>query len=478
MARKHKANIKDGIDRRDVGYYSTPNFVAKYLAEEMLRLNPDGCLVLDPAIGKEELTEHFSKVGKTVVGYDIIRYKTSYQCSFDQRDFIETYIEGSVRDDYDYIIMNPPYNCHEHESIANHKAMLKRHFHIGVFNTYALFLSAVIDIAKDGSLIGAIVPDAILSAVSYQALRNKIFTECSILQLLLCPDDLFHSQLANSSTCILILKKGKCHQGEVLTANRSPNKEQFQTTLRLRQFKTVQFNDIVLKLGKSYKIFTVGVPSEIVSLFTRYPKLGDIYKCGGGVSTGNDSQFTSPIESPEFSIPFFSNPASQKFNAEPNSYLSDRFLKQSRGRRNFIIRNRRYLNHEGIVCSSVGKRFSTAYLPATGVHGVNATIWPPSENIDWLLAYLNSSLATYRMKAVIARGNMTTIGNVSSLPMPDFSAFEKNVLANMSCAIRDHRANTDKAINEIDKIVFENLHLSDEIRQNITDFCLDIAHSV
>ena len=32
--------MENGIDKREVGYYSTPSFVAKYLTHEMLSINP------------------------------------------------------------------------------------------------------------------------------------------------------------------------------------------------------------------------------------------------------------------------------------------------------------------------------------------------------------------------------------------------------------------------------------------------------
>ncbi|WP_051530771.1 hypothetical protein [Prevotella dentasini] len=60
MARKVKTLInQEGIDRREVGYYSTPNFIAEYLTNEMLSINPYGLNVLDPATGKEELLKYF-----------------------------------------------------------------------------------------------------------------------------------------------------------------------------------------------------------------------------------------------------------------------------------------------------------------------------------------------------------------------------------------------------------------------------------
>ena len=65
MARKVKVLLDDnGVDKRESGYYSTPDFIAKYLTYEMLKINPNGESVLDPAVGKEELLHYFKKEGK------------------------------------------------------------------------------------------------------------------------------------------------------------------------------------------------------------------------------------------------------------------------------------------------------------------------------------------------------------------------------------------------------------------------------
>ena len=89
MARKIKTLIgEDGIDRREVGYYSTPDFVAQYITEEMLALNPNGNRVLDPATGKEELLPYFYNAGKEIDSFDIIDYGNHIYSQFQCADFI------------------------------------------------------------------------------------------------------------------------------------------------------------------------------------------------------------------------------------------------------------------------------------------------------------------------------------------------------------------------------------------------------
>ena len=93
MARKVKTIIENGIDKREVGYYSTPSFIAKYLTQEMLSINPSGDLVLDPAVGKEELLEEFYNAGKSIESYDIIKHCDYKMSKFCQKNFIEVYAD-------------------------------------------------------------------------------------------------------------------------------------------------------------------------------------------------------------------------------------------------------------------------------------------------------------------------------------------------------------------------------------------------
>ena len=76
MGRFEKILINsNGIDKRDSGYYSTPNFISEYLSSELLRLNPFGRKVLDPAVGDEELLKTFFIHGKYIDSFEkIITY--------------------------------------------------------------------------------------------------------------------------------------------------------------------------------------------------------------------------------------------------------------------------------------------------------------------------------------------------------------------------------------------------------------------
>lgn len=481
MARKVKHVLDNGIDKREIGYYSTPDFIAQYLTEELLKINPKGSFVLDPAVGKEELLVNFFLAGKKIDSYDIVDFHCHKYSKFTQKDFIEVYKDfkaqhqGNSVTKYDYIIANPPYNCHEVSYIRNNKSSLKKLFEVGVYNMYSLYLSAIIDMAKEGCLIGVIISDSFLTATYHSKLREKIFNTCSIHQLILCPTDLFWTQKADVRTCILILQKGTQYQSKIKIADRCSGVEEFKNILKNRNLKEVDLCSI--KLGHGAQIL-VDVDPSIVNLFSAYPALGSLYKCVTCISTGNDSIYLSMTPKKGYTTPFYKNPASRKFIASEDAYLIDDYLNISKKDKNFMVRNKDLIGKEGIACSSMGLPFSAVYLPHDAVTGVNATIFPPSEDINWLLAFLNSSLVTYLIRGVLIRSNMVTSGYVSSLPIINFSQQEKDLLANISMNARCGNLDTKEAVNAIDKIIASKRIFPKNVYTHIKTFCKNLGKSV
>ena len=483
MARKVKQVIEQGIDKREVGYYSTPDFVAKYLTEEMLRINPHGKFVLDPAVGKEELLAYFYSAGKEIDSYDIIDYQCHNYSHFTKKDFIEVYKEfkadsffgGEPDTKYDYIIANPPYNCHEVSYIRDNKAQLKKLFEVGVYNMYSMYLSAIIDMAKEGCLIGVIISDSFLTAAYHSKLREKIFSTCSIHQLILCPTKLFWSQKADVRTCILILQKGIKFQSTIKLSDRCSSIEEFRDKLNKQDLKEVNLRSI--KLGCGSQIL-VDVDSSIINLFRVYPSLGSLYRCVTCISTGNDSKYLVAKPQKGYTIPFYKNPASRKFIAIEDAYLIDDFLNIHQWDKNFMVRNKDLLGKEGIACSSMGLPFSAVYLPCNAVTGVNPTIFPPVEDIDWLLAFLNSSLVTYLVRGVLIRSNMVTSGYVSSLPIISFSKNEKKSLAHISFEARNGILTSKEAVEAVDEVIYSKGILPEYVYTHIKYFCQNLGKTV
>jgi len=490
MGRSEKNVIScDGYDRRDFGYYSTPDYIANFMTDIMLNIKPEGKFVLDPAVGKEELLNKFHKIGKKIDSFDVYDYGNYNLSNFQQIDFINYYcdlksniiLNQKIDLKYDYYIVNPPYNCHEIDYIRENKKRLNGLFDdVGTHNMYSMFLSALIDCAHDDALIGIITLDSFLTAKMHEGLRNKIVNQCSIHYLILCPTDLFWDQKADVRTCIMILQKGKKNQGTVYVSNRPTDRNNLKNILENKDFLEMSVDDIILKNEIDFNEFIIGCPKKIKSLF-EYPRIGEIFNCVTGISTGNDAKYISKEKKGNYSIPFYKNPGTRRFYTTPDGYLPDNFLEIDKQVKNFMVRNKKLLFQEGITCSSMGVSFGACYLPPNSTYGVNANIICKNSDIWWLLSYLNSSLVSYIVRSCLIRSNMITSGYVSRIPVPPFSNLIKDKLSQISKDAFEKkvkRNETQEYINKIDKIIFDYLNLEEGITNEINYFTHNLLKAV
>jgi len=481
--------IENGLDRRELGYYSTPSFISTFMTKKMLDINPNGKIALDPCVGKEEMIKEFYNSNIEIDGIDIHNHGDHFYCNFIEDDFIDFYkrnkigllFDQKINLEYDYYIANPPYNCHEVDYIRNNKKGLNNVFgSIGVHNMYSMFTSAIIDSAKDGALISIITADSFLTARMHNPLRNQILEECSIHYLILCPTDLFWEQKADVRTCIMILQKGKKYQKQIKTLNRPKNKEDLKTKLEEETFIETELENIVSISGENQFEFVIDIPTEIQDLF-KSPRIGEKFKCITGISTGSDSKYISKEKKEGFEIPFYKNPGTRKFFCEQDGYLTNDYLKLDKEIKNFMVRNKSFMLKEGITCSSMGLPFGACYLPEGSTYGVNANIFCDKKDIWWLLAYLNSSLVTYIVRGVLIRSNMITSGYVSKIPVIELSEKVKDSLELIAKAAYDEKIAPKEAcrfVKKIDEILFKELKLSKETVTDIIHFASNLQSRV
>lgn len=471
-----------GLDRRETGYYSTPAFVADFIASTLLRLNAHGCQVFDPCVGKGELVAPFlRRDGFSVAGIDVLDLAPPSEIDFKLSDFLKFYEEQrrhsilgmSIDLPYDYYVANPPYNCHEVEYVRANKATLGALFgKIGVLNMYSMFLTAMIDCAKDGALLGVITLDSFLTAHGHAALRAHILQNCAVHHVILSPTDLFRDQGADVRTCILILQKGRQYQGEIQVLNRPLSTDDFITALAEEKFVKSSLNQLLLDGAKDNSEFLIGVPAEIREMF-EWPRLGELFPCVTGISTGNDSAYLSKKATVDFSVPFYKNPATRRFYSPPDAFLRNDFMELDKRIPNFMVRNKHLLFKPGITCSSMGVAFGAAYLPEGSTYGVNANIITSEEDTWWLLGYLNSHLVTYFVRAILNRSNMITAGYVSRIPVAPLVARAKERLAAVAREAFERQVRPDESqqyVNVINSVIDEEVGLSDAVRSTILSF--------
>lgn len=474
---------EEGIDRRDAGYYSSPDFVARFFCDEMRCINPAGTTVFDPCVGKEELLEPFIREGLRAEGFDCRMYLPAYRSLFRQIDFLEFFREHMQRNEpaleADFIVANPPYNCHETNYIRDNKPWLRKLFaETGVANMYSMFISALLDLAKPGAVIGLLSFDSFLTAGAHARLRAKILRQCRVHHLILCPTDLFRSQGADVRTCLMILeKKASAPFDAVSISNRPRDVNSFKEILRRKQFKRVSLGDTVLSGALDASEFVIDCPEDVLRLF-QFARLNSYAQVITGISTGNDGMYLRADSTAGHNVPFYKNPGSRKFYCSPDAYLPSDFQVIAEGVPNFIVRNRGLLFRSGIICSSMGVKFGACYLPAGGTFGVNSGVFCDESSLWWLLAYLNSSLVHYLVRGVLLRTNMITSGYVARIPVVPFDEESKQLLANLArkaYELEQKGGSGSPMQLEIDRLVLEKSGLSSGSREIIDNFCKDIV---
>ena len=474
-----RCNVENSlIDKREIGFYKTPDFVAKYMTSRLKSIAL-GNKVLDPCCGEEDLVNFFLDEGYCVKGIDIVKYKNNYRCDFEKNNFINYYSNLEGEEDFDIYIANPPYNCHEVSFIQeNREALLKAFGDVGIHNMYSLFISAMIDMAKEGAVIGIICSDSFLTAKNHKNLRRKIINNCAIHEITLCPKRLFNSQGADVKTCIMLLQKNKKYQKGIKLNSRPETISHFKRILNNDNQKEYSLNDIILNNDKDNLEFIIECPEKIRNLFNN-SRIGDYFKCITGISTGNDNKYLSKEKDDIFTIPFYKNPGKDKFYTEKILFLHKDYIEISKVDNNFKVRNKTLINKGGITCSSMGVIFSACKLPYNSTFGVNPNIICEESDSWWLLAYLNSSVIAYIVRSILIRGNMITSGYVSRIPMLNFTKDEKEKLTEISKEAYVNRKNNidiEDNLKSIDYILYEKLNLNVQEIELIENFNKNIIN--
>ena len=478
---RHRKIVRneDGLDRRQTGFYRTPAFVADFVAATVAELNPQAASVFDPCIGDGAFVRPFLKRGYMVSGIDVLEFPLPDGIYFQKTDFLDLYRlrkqstmnEGTQPLPQDVVVLNPPYNCHENDYIRSHKDLLSSLFtDVGVLNMYSLFITAIIELVKPGTIIGILTLDSFFTAKAHAALRRKILSNCALHYLLLAPTDLFLSQGADVRTCLMILQKGREHQHEVCVLNRPHSTDDFKLSLEQGQFPCANISNIVLSGEQDNNEFIVGVPGEIRSLLEE-ERLGERFRCFTGISTGSDRHYLRPTPESGHSVPFYKNPGRRKFFCEPDAYLPDNYIDIAGAVPNFIVRNKGHLTREGVICSSMGVAFSACFRPSGSTFGVNANIYAP-QDCWWLIGYLNSSLVTYLVRGVLNRSNMITSGYVSRIPLAPLSPAAKRNIASVAMAAYHRQVGPEDAqecVAKIDEMVWADLGIRASTTEQI--FC-------
>lgn len=216
-----------------LGQFFTPQEVSDFMVEFALlhlRERGAGC---DPACGDGVFLSSMIKHGfKEVIGVDIDRdvidriplhVREKAKILFGDALIRSPRLDVSpmLKENYfDLVVGNPPFSA-KYGRIKD-KAILGDYELGRGLRSQAievLFLERFISLARDGGVIGIILPDGIFLNTVYKKLREFILDRCKVLAVVSLPRAIFNgSKSTTSKTSILFAVKGQRHEGKAFMA--------------------------------------------------------------------------------------------------------------------------------------------------------------------------------------------------------------------------------------------------------------------
>src|SRR3989344_4191864 len=351
-------------------------------------------------------------------------------------------------------------------------------------NTYRMIAFQAINSLNSGGIFSMILSDSFLTNNYYKNFRLFLLRNTEVGELLLAPWKLFHGRSADVRTCILTaVKKNETDivfqiqngENEVKLIDRVKSEDEYLNPPRLEKMQQKEF----------YKYpntaFLAGLPTQIRNLYLDTDKrLGDVVEGGTGISTGNDKKFLkrkADVQDKLKWVPYYKNGARQAYWYEPEYYIEKDYKKHSSTVSNYLIRNEKFFFREGISCSSVGVRFSSAYMPAGGLFGVNANFFfKDKDTLFYTLGLLNSKVAWYFARKVLIRTNNISANYLRQLPYKEPILKEKKriseTIQKIANGIKNEGSyNYSNIQNELDNKFYAIFDLNKPVIKEIENFC-------
>lgn len=464
---------KLGKNRLD-GFYETPIKTVKYMCDKILDKIKTHTTICDPCAGDGIFLKYLLEQGvskKQLFGYDIDKIKiNNLKKTFNNIENFDSTKKFEKK--FDIFVGNPPYAGDESYFIRENRKRLDRDYkQIKAKNLFSIISYNCINNLNPGGYFINILSDAFLTNIYYKQFREFLLSELDIIELCLTPRDLFRHINADVGTCIIfgqkktttnIVFKDWLHQkNKIKLIDRLINENEYNNNSKVEWINQDEIN----KYPNSQIL--IGLSKEIRNLYLNSKlRLGDIAGGGTGISTGNDKKYlkkTSEIKKNKSSwVPYFKNAARAKYFYAPIFSIEKNYKKYFKKVSNYLIRNEKFFFKEGISCSSVGIRFSAAYMPKGCLFGVNANFFfNNKDDLFYVLAFLNTKIAWYFARKVLIRTNNISANYLRKMPImfPTSIATKKYIIHKTIKIVKkiknDKNFDTSNFENEMNKLFYK-----------------------
>ncbi|MBL1134153.1 MAG: N-6 DNA methylase [Chloroflexi bacterium] len=236
-----------------------------------------------------------------------------------KREFPEIFEKGG----FDIVIGNPPYGMLQpHNADRRLLEYLNANFKVASFkiDIFHLFMEKCLDIARNNSYIGLIVPNTFITNVYTDKLRNMITDECKILEIAVSSEQLFPDAEVNNAI-IVLQKENEAGGRQANSIAVALNVDELfltndQSSASYRH--TIRQEDLILLSSGSWNI---KLSDQSVSLFRRIQDnsdpLASIAKVNRGLITGDRDKYISKSPKSEKWLPIITGTDVNRYFIEP-----------------------------------------------------------------------------------------------------------------------------------------------------------------
>lgn len=121
-----------------------------------------------------------------------------------------TDVPGAIKEGtFDMVLINPPYGVRIDRDLIGEDTNLKidKLYELKQSAAEALFIERTIKLLKPGGVAGLVLPDGIMSGVTYENVRQYVEREADVLNITSIPADVFLASGANVKPSILFLRR-------------------------------------------------------------------------------------------------------------------------------------------------------------------------------------------------------------------------------------------------------------------------------
>jgi|694.fasta_scaffold35048_4 hypothetical protein len=200
---------------KDNGIYFTPQSIIKKTYDILLQyIDLTDKNILEPSCGSMEFINYLLNnnikyknitcIENNIKIYNVIKTKSTDTIKIFNNDFLNAPFGAGK---WDLIIGNPPYVIINKKQLNNYKSFNKQKYFEGRPNLFILFIIKSLELLEVNGILCFILPISFMNCLYYNILRNHIYNNYTIIDIIICNNDIFLN--TKQDTFIFIIKNTK-----------------------------------------------------------------------------------------------------------------------------------------------------------------------------------------------------------------------------------------------------------------------------